>query len=275
MDLTFAVLLALLSIGACAGLLTSSLGVGGSLVVVPATLLLYQQLGLESSAIPVLALGTSLSVSMTNAVFSSWAHYRVGSLTQPFAPEKIGLMAAAGIGALIGASLVSAIPPWFAIAFIAIAQVYFGITMLRHRKAGTVETTVPIAEFKPTALASRAYFALTGFLTSMGAGGGLIVPYLSVRGMPHPQAVGLSAWLTALIGAAALVVFAAQPMSQSLSYSLGAVHIPSVLLISAGSLAAVRFGTFLAHRVDAVVMRTVLGSALLVSRGRLALRALY
>jgi len=295
----------LFAIGACAGTLTSTLGLGASLVVVPSLLFALPILGVPEVVTPVVALGTALTVSLFTALFTAYLHTKLGNLERPFSSLNLTLMLCAGFGAVVGSLVASSISASIALSVMAGAQVVMGALLLLRRR-GEVEGFGPALpteatpgdtvsrdeEFMPVLAAAVAahtpasvtvaaqgqssldrrsmpVFSVIGFLTSMGAGGSLIAPYLAISGLEHRKAVGLAGLLSVLIGACAFTVYASQTLSAPVNGALGAVHMPAVALICLGSFVAVHFGAAWATRVNQGLLRRLLGFGLLASAVRI------
>jgi uncharacterized membrane protein YfcA len=203
---------------------------------------------------------------------SAYSHWRLGNLKKPFASEKLGLMVCAGAGADFGAVSMIKAPPVIAALVIVAAQCFLCWSMLRRGRAkvqrATSERTGDAHGFNARALGSRMYFSVVGLLTAIGAGGSLIVPYLSVKGVEHREAVGLAGWLGLLIGVSALFVYATKPVA-GVAWTLGAVHLPAALLVAGGSIFGVRHGAVLATRVNQDLLRQALATFLIASSGRI------
>lgn len=271
MELPFIQSTILVLVGASAGLATSVLGIGGGIVIVPSLLAVLPLLRVPDQFTPEMALATSLAVSVVTAIMSAYSHWRLGNLKKPFAPEKLGLMGCAGAGAAFGAVSMIKAPPAMAALVIVAAQCFLCWSMLRRgrRPAQPAAAAAPTSrEFNARALGSRLYFSIVGLLTAIGAGGSLIVPYLSVKGVEHREAVGLAGWLGLLIGVSALFVYATKPVA-GVAWTLGAVHLPAALLVAAGSVFGVRHGAVFATRVNQDLLRKALATFLIASSGRI------
>lgn len=271
MELPFIQSTILVLVGAGAGLATSVLGIGGGIVIVPSLLAVLPLLRVPDQFTPEMALATSLAVSVVTAIMSAYSHWRLGNLKKPFAPEKLGLMVCAGAGAAFGAVSMIKAPPALAAMVIVAAQCFLCWSMLRrgHRKAKSAPVEAGASsDFNARAPGPRLYFSVVGLLTAIGAGGSLIVPYLSVKGVEHREAVGLAGWLGLLIGLSALVVYATKPVA-GVAWTLGAVHLPAALLVAMGSVLGVRHGAVLATRVNQDLLRKVLALFLIASSGRI------
>ncbi len=150
-------------------LLNSTLGIGGSLVVVPALLLVLPLLHIPEDLTPTMALGTSLTVSLATAVFSAWQHWRHKNLNDPFSTDKLALMLCAGLGAVAGAAMVNSVRPAIALGVIAGAQLYFGVGILRPRPKAHQAS---VDAFNSRATSSRLFFGVVGLLTGAAGIGG-------------------------------------------------------------------------------------------------------
>lgn len=309
-------------VGLCAGLLTSAVGLGASLVAVPSLLLILPLLNIPDGVTPVMALGTAMAVSLFTASFTAYSHVKAGNLRQPLSPQNLGVMACAGLGATLGAVSASAVPAKAILAVVAAAQLVVGILLLLRRRGAAdigdeqfagqggneeVKRVEPISrdeEFVVSALqpamaaaaevpvatglgplqadtvvtvgdsrmgrSAMPVLSGIGFLTSIGAGGSLIAPYLALTGMAHRQLVGLASLLSVLIGACAVVVYSAHA-AVGVQGAVGAVHLPAALAICAGAFLAVRYGVGVAARIDHTLLQRILGFALLASVARICL----
>lgn len=235
-------------------------------MIVPSLLAVLPLMSVPANFTPAMALATSLAVSVITAIMSAHTHWKLGNLKKPFAPEKLGLMACAGVGAAVGAVSMTNAPPVFALLVIVAAQCFLCWSMLRRGRMRAEPAAA--GDFDARSLGSRAYFSMVGLLTAIGAGGSLIVPYLSVKGVEHREAVGLAGWLGLLIGVSALFVYATKPVI-GVGWTLGAVHLPAALLIAGGSVLGVRQGAVLATRVNQDLLRKVLAAFLIASSGRI------
>lgn len=164
-------------------------------------------------AINVLSLTSHLSSSVT---------LRLQNLQDPLSRDKLTLIAAAGCGAFIGSSFASRAPAAVAIMIMGAAQAAMGyMILLRQAHVFDVPDAAEPAGGGTGPHLSRAALGSFGVLTSIGAGGTLIAPYLTLKGIQHRQAVSLAAWLSVLIGGTALVVYAAATTAASVDGAVG------------------------------------------------------
>ena len=66
--------------GAFAGLLAGLFGVGGGIVLVPALLYAFDELGYSHGVTTQMAVGTSLAIIVPTSITSAWSHYKLGSV---------------------------------------------------------------------------------------------------------------------------------------------------------------------------------------------------
>ena len=76
-------LLALLTTGACAGLLAGLLGVGGGIIIVPVLFFLFQSNDVSPASAMVIATATSLATIVPTSISSIRAHYKKGNVDCP------------------------------------------------------------------------------------------------------------------------------------------------------------------------------------------------
>ncbi len=254
---------ALLGIGAFAGILAGLLGIGGGLVIVPAmtALLIAQGAGIDL-AVP-MAVATALGSMLLTSAASAWSHARRGTVDWD-AVFRLG--PAIALGALLGARVATELSgPALARVFAAITAVI----ALRMLLGGSASTR-PVA---PRVRAWPVVGPIIGGVSAMiGIGGGSFnVPYLAWNGYSMLQAVGIAAacgWPIALAGSAGFVV---EGWGQELwTSSVGYLYLPGAALIGlAGSIAA-PLGARLAHRIGSEMLARVFGFFLLLVASRMA-----
>jgi len=254
---------ALIAIGAVAGILAGLLGIGGGLVIVPAmtALLISQGAGIDI-AVP-MAVATALGSMLLTSAASGWSHARRGTIDWP---AVLRLGPAIALGALLGAKFATGLSgPVLAQVFGVITAV-IALRMLAAVKAGTRQVA-------PRVRAWPVAGPLIGGISAMiGIGGGSFnVPYLVWNGYSTIRAVGIAAacgWPIALAGSAGFVVEGWG--RQFWTSSLGYLYLPGAILIGlAGSLAA-PLGARLAHRIGSEMLSRVFGVFLLVVALRMA-----
>ena len=254
---------ALLAIGAVAGILAGLLGIGGGLVIVPAmTALLISQGADINLAVP-MAVATALGSMLLTSAASAWSHARRGNVDWR---AVLRLGPAIALGALLGARFATGLSgPALARVFAAITAI-IALRMLIGGKAAT-RHVAPRLRAWPVA------GPLIGGVSAMiGIGGGSFnVPYLTWNGYSTLRAVGIAAacgWPIALAGSAGFVV---EGWRQLLwTSSIGYVYLPGAVLIGLGGSLAAPLGTKLAHRIGSEMLARLFGLFLLAVALRMA-----
>jgi uncharacterized membrane protein YfcA len=251
-------LLAYLAIGAVSGLLAGLFGVGGGVIVVPALILLFAQIGMVSEWIPHLAVGSSLAAIVGTGAASTYAHYGRGAvrwdLVARLAPGIV-------LGAWLGAALAGIIPELWLTRLFAVFLTYVGIRMLVPRKIHHARTL-------PGSGGMWAAGGGIGTLSALvGIGGGtLTVPFLSNRGIDMRKSVGTSAACglpIALAGAVGFMVvgWGREGLPEA---STGFVYWPAVGAILLASMPAAPLGAHLAHRLPVGLLKKLFAVFLLL-----------
>lgn len=257
-------IVALLAIGAVAGVLAGLLGIGGGLVIVPAVtaLLMMQGAGIDI-AVP-MAVATALGAMLLTSAASAWSHSRRGNIDWTVVMR---LGPAVAMGALCGA--------WFATGLSgpALARVFALVTAviaLRMLVGGDASTR-PVP---PRARGWPLFGPLIGGVSAMiGIGGGSFnVPYLGWNGYTTLRAVGIAAacgWPIALAGSAG---FLFEGWGRDLwAFSVGYLYLPGAVLIGLAGSAAAPLGAWLAHRIGSAALARTFGIFLMIVALRMAL----
>jgi uncharacterized membrane protein YfcA len=177
--------------GLVAGFLAGLLGIGGSLVVMPALYLLLPAFGVQPVDVPHAAVATALAAMLPTALCGTWRKHRQGTLDHRslmrLAP---GTLLGAAAGALFALQLHG---PVLALAFVA-QSAYYGWGQLRAAPAAPTSLRARIARRSAGLPASWCMAPLAGaFCACLGMGGGsLVVPYLAARGVALLPATAVS-----------------------------------------------------------------------------------
>lgn len=256
---------ALIAIGAMAGVLAGLLGIGGGLVIVPAmTALLLAQGAALDLAVP-MAVATALGSMLLTSASSAWAHARQGNLD---AHAAVRLGPAVAVGGALGAWLATSIPGQ------TLARVFALLVALIALRMLLALDPAPRA-VRPAVRGWWGFGPVSGALSAMiGIGGGSFnVPYLRFNGYPMLTAVGTSAacgWPIALAGTAAFMV---QGLGRvEWPGSLGFVHLVGALTIGVVGALTAPAGVWLAGRVGSTVLTRLFALFLLLVAGRMALQ---
>lgn len=256
---------ALIIIGALAGLLAGLLGIGGGLVIVPAmTALLLAQGAPLDLAVP-MAVATALASMLLTSASSAWAHARQRNLDWPAA---LRLGPAVALGGALGAGLATVIPGQVLARVFALLVALIAVRML------LAFDPAPRA-VQPAARGWWWFGPISGALSAMiGIGGGSFnVPYLRFNGYSMLTAVGTAAacgWPIALAGTAA---FALQGLGRvDWPGSLGFIHLGGALTIGVVGALTAPAGASLAGWISSAALSRLFALFLLLVAGRMALQ---
>jgi uncharacterized membrane protein YfcA len=228
--------------------------------------------GIPSSELPAVALATSLVVTLCTSMAGAWAHWRCGNLVDPFGRQNLTLMLFAAAGAMLGSSVLPALPPRLSLAVMSAFQAGMAVQLwLPRRSALPRSISVSPTVASPAGLdraSTRAYFASVGCLASVGLAGSFIVPFLVHLRVPQRTAVAQASWLGIGIALAATITYADHGQSggsPSVDGQFGLVYGPAVCLLVAGSFAAVSAGAAMARRLNPTHLQRAIALALLGS----------
>jgi len=254
-------LLLYLVVGSVSGFLAGLLGIGGGIVIVPALLLFFERSGFASDVILPFALGTSLATIVVTSLMSTRAHHQRGTI-EWWAVRAGGPWAA--LGTLIGALAAAGAPKFALTCFIGISQLHVATVLMRQSFRKQVQADFAGSSQvirKDRGFLLRIVTGAIGLASSwIGIGGGaLLVPFFTSLNFPVKRAVSTSAAFGFPISAAGAVGFLAGGNSNTIphlpEYSLGFIYLPAFIGIAVGSLTTVAWGTHIAHRIDANVLR--------------------
>ncbi len=239
----------LLLLGAVGGLLAGLLGVGGGMVLVPFTSLLFAGRGIAPELTLKMAVATSLATICFTAVSSVRAHARHGAvrgdIVRRLAP---GIVA----GALAGAQVAKWMPARALHAVFAVFIAAAATQMLAGRKPAATRTLPGTGGMAAVGLA-------IGLVSSLvGAGGAFLsVPFMVWCAVPMHQAVGTASAIglpIALAGTAGFV-WAGWGEPALPPGALGFVYLPALAALAAASMALAPIGAAWAHRLDVAQLR--------------------
>jgi len=255
-------ILMLLGVGAGAGFASGLLGIGGGIIMVPASYWVILAMDVDPEAAILIAFGTSLLVILPTAISGTWGHNRRRAIHWKTA-LNLGLCGLAG--ALLGAFLAVRIPgAALEMGFgglVLVVAVWMGLGLMPRlvkREAEPRENPVLVAALGfPIGL-------VTG-LTGLG-GGVLKVPVLVLAlRFPVHLAVGTSVASIIFAGLGGFVGYIVNGLGVPglLPYSLGYVNLlPVGLCLVATSIPMAQLGVRAAHALPAKQLRYVLISFL-------------
>jgi uncharacterized protein len=230
-----------LLVGAAGGFTAGLFGVGGGLVIVPTLYFLWRNDPVLGPEVMHFAVATSLACIVVTSVSSSFTHWRASRMQFP--PLRWMLLAVS-LGSASAVLLASHVPTdWLKIGFGLFAAATC-ITLVRNRnRVGNRESVLKRRELLPTGTLIGHISTLLGV-----SGGAMTVPYLILRGVDVRQAVVVSSALAipiSVVGAAGLAL-----TGHNTANTLGYVHLPAFIGISAVSLLFANWGAKLSQTMD-------------------------
>lgn len=239
-------IIALMIVGAIAGVLAGLFGVGGGMVLVPAFFYAFTTLGYPHENLMQICLATSLATIVVTSVRSLTSHNKHGgvdwNVLKTWAP---GIMVGAIVSVMFAARLKSVTLQWI----FGCLGMFIGLYMAFGK------TDWRVADTMPTGIRRAIYSPLVGFFSVlMGIGGGSLgVPTMTLHGMPIHRAVATSSGFGLLIAVPSVLGFffvGLDPINRP-PLTVGAVNLAAFALIVSMTFVTTPFGVALAHKMDA------------------------
>ncbi|EBR9858980.1 sulfite exporter TauE/SafE family protein [Morganella morganii subsp. morganii] len=194
--------------GALTGLIISTTGVGGGVIVLPILTYLY---GMNA----LMAVATANLLSMLMKVASSWLHYKLGNIPLRRAMIVLGIMLPATFGASLLVTWLASVPAWQAITeksinLLVVAAILFSLWLFIQRMffppplpADTAETPMSVRELLLPGITAGVVLGATG------VGGGIVVLPILLRyaKMDIRQAIGTSIFVTTLLSGSSAIAY--------------------------------------------------------------------
>jgi uncharacterized protein len=248
------------AVGAFSGVIAGLLGVGGGIVLVPAFFYIFTAMGFGGPQLMQVCVATSLATIIFTSVRSVRGHNRKGAvdldLLRAFAP---GLIAGAFVG-VFAALYVSS----FVLQLVfGVLGALVGLHMAFGKADWRLADAVPKGGLRHLLSAPLAFVSVL-----MGIGGGTFgVPLMTLYGMPIHRAVGTASGFGVLIAVPSVLVFLVSPLTQNPlpPFQVGAVNIPTFLLVIVVSYVTTPYGVRLAHALDPKPLKRVFGIFLMIT----------
>lgn len=242
----------LISVGVCAGLLSGIFGIGGGVVLVPAFFYTFSFLGYEEINAMHLAVATSLCSSVPATLSSFRSHWKKNNVDFPllkvWAPAILG-------GVFFGAYIATLVEGLVLLQIFSVYLIVAAFAMLK-----TKETKPLFKRFPPEPWRTFIGFFIGALSSLLGIGGGTItVPKMALFGKPMKQAVGTAAAISTIICLFGAISHAVTGTLSGveLPYTVGYVNWIAFLVVSPVGILSAKGGAFLAHYMNANVLRIV------------------
>lgn len=242
-------IVAILLIGACAGVVTGIMGASGVMVVVPALTL---ALGFRIQ----IAIGTSLLINVIAALVTSYIYYRHSNIyVKPALWIALGSVA----GAQAGSVLADMIPPVTMNNLFGLFLIPVGIMLWKRGTHSNINPTKNrlsedslIVESHKSKLSALGLGVLVGIMCGLfGAGGGIMILLILVFVLHYPLhlAVGTSSLIMAITATSGTVGYVLQ----------GNIDIYAALIASVPTVLAAGLGARIANRVSEIMLGKIIG----------------
>ncbi|WP_137112948.1 sulfite exporter TauE/SafE family protein [Rhodobacter sp. SY28-1] len=236
-------LVALIVIGAFAGVIGGLLGVGGGIVLVPAFFYAFDHLGYGGNRLMQVCVATSMATIVITSLRSVSAHNRKGAVDwevlKTWGPT---LVISAAIGTFVAGQVSSMTlqAVFGTLAGLAGLWMAFGRD---HWRLGDAMPGQPVR----SGLAGAVGF----FSAMMGIGGGTFgVPLMTLYAMPIHRAVATASGFGILIAVPAVLGFLLLPVAGAPPYTVGAINLPAFLVVIGTTLLTTPLGVRLAHAMN-------------------------
>ena len=262
----FGLIVLLITAGAVAGLTAGLFGNGGGFAVVPALVLLFSILEIESENLIFVAVGTSLACIIFSSARALISHNKKGAVDflvlKEWAPWLV-------IGVIIGIFIASYSQAEELYLIFAWGVLFYGIYFLFPK---ILDQTAMKQRDMPVGFARAGLVSfLGGFSALLGiAGGTITVITMSICKRPIYQAVATASGVGLIIGLVGALGFLILGFNKTdLPFgSLGFINIPAVLIISLVSILTAPIGVEWAHNLEENKLKRLFGLYLLfVSSG--------
>lgn len=242
----------LVAVGAVAGVISGMLGVGGGLVLVPAFYFIFAHLGYDSEWLMQVCLATSLATIVGTSLRSVRLHNARGAvdwaILRGWAPPIV-------LGAVVGVAAAAQLRST------ALQVIFGGLGVLASLYMAFGRSQWRLGAAMPAGAGRWGTGGGIGFLSVlMGIGGGTFgVPLMTLYGVPIHRAVGTASGLgiTIAIPSVLAFLFLQIPAAVRPPYTVGAVNLPALVLITAMTMLTTPLGVRLAHALDPKPLKRV------------------
>lgn len=245
-------IVALILMGAIAGVMAGLLGIGGGALIVPVLVIVFELQRMDPGIVMQAALATSLATIVFTALSSVLAHQRRGAVQWPVVRRITpGIV----LGGLLGAAVVDALSSHTLRVLFVIFAFTVAWQFARGRGAAAPHRRLP------GGLGMTAAGTTIGALSALfGIGGGsMSVPFMTWCSVPVRQAIATSAAIGIPIALSTTLglVIAGWDDPRLPPWSLGYVVLPAFLGVVVASTLAAPLGARLAHRLPEQTLRRI------------------
>lgn len=243
LSLLLPMLVALLVIGAFAGVIGGLLGVGGGIVLVPAFFYAFGSLGYGGDQLMQVCVATSMATIVVTSLRSVSSHNKKGAVDwevlKSWGPT---LVIAAAIGTFVATRVSS----------FTLQAVFGALAGLAGLWMAFGRDDWRLGQAMPGQPARSALAGAVGFFSAMmGIGGGTFgVPLMTLYGLPIHRAVATASGFGVMIAVPAVLGFLFLPVAEAPPWTVGAINLPAFLVVIGTTLLTTPLGVRLAHAMN-------------------------
>ena len=258
-----AALPAYLAIGGCAGFFAGLLGVGGGIIMVPALVMVFEEIGLPRALVFQIALGTSMATILFTSISSLRTHHLYDAVLWPVVRTLTpGILFGTVAGSFLARHMsVHALASFFT-GFVVFVAVQMSVN-LQAKPSRALPGRYGV-------MAVGGGIGLVSALAAIG-GGALTVPFLTWCNVPIRRAIGTSAAVgfPIALGGTFGYIFNGMNLQGLPEWSLGFVYLPALAGILATSILAAVAGARTAHRLPIRMLKRIFAGLLILLAGKM------
>jgi len=244
-------------LGAVAGTSAGLLGIGGGLIMVPALLMIFPEIGITGDHMVHMAIGTSLAAIVFASISSVYIHHTHGGVMwKLFAKVAPGVV----LGAVLGSAIAHYLPGDILKRIFGILEIMIALYMAFGRPPAPSRQLPGLVPLGGIGLGVGSIAAIMG----MG-GGAMTTPFFLWCNVAARNAIATSAAVglpTAIAGSIGYVL-TGWHQSGLPDWSLGYVYLPALLGIVIFSTIFAPVGAKLAHRLPAKTLKRIFAFVLM------------
>lgn len=243
-----------MGLGALVGFLSGLLGVGGGGILVPLLVSIFGYQGMSDANIVQMALGTSLACSLPTTATSAYAHHQRGAVLWSFvslvSPTLI-------LGSVLGILVATNIEGKYLALLFSLFMITVAFKMFTNWQ--------PTPRSQPNLMLSSILSGWgIGLLSALISVGGAFVTllYLSYNNIELKKAIGTSSavgFIAVTVATLGYLLSSDNQIAEPLSYSLGYVYLPALVLVTLCSVLMVPVGAKVSHGLPNKQLKQILG----------------
>jgi uncharacterized membrane protein YfcA len=257
----FDFLIICLTAGGIGAILQGMVGIGTGIVVIPLLTFLLPKYGFSADLAVHIALTTSMAAIVISSISALISHQKRGNIQWALFKKMLCFSIC---GAFLGALVANAMPGQYLKMIFGTFMILLAIYMLLKKHIDDTIDTHPRLPLKTIAMGG----ASIGFVGSIiGAGGSvLMVPFLHAQNLKMRYAVGTATLIglpVTLVGSFTYIVLGLRAIPLSAT-TIGYLHWPAFLAISAAGIVAAPFGAKLATVLPTKVLQKIFAACMII-----------